>query len=413
MLAVIETHPVQYHAPVYQALQSRFGVPVTAIYGSDFSIAGYMDAEFGAKFAWDRDLLQGYDQLFLSRASQGGARNYDEVRAIGLDDALRKIAPKAVLLLGYSSRFDQSAFVQVKKMKYPILFRAETTDHARNRSFFKSTLRDYFLRSRYRNADSLLYIGAHSYQHYQRLKCPVEKLIFSPYCVDASTFSTDEADRSSMRPETRRRLGIDEEQVVILFSGKLSHRKGPDLILQSIKRLPSALRDRICVIFLGSGQMQDQLQQMTLESPQVRALFPGFQNQSQLSPFYHAADFLVLPSRTSETWGLVVNEALHHGLPCVVSEAVGCAPDLIDNKNTGMTFETDSVVSLASALDHVIHNMKHEAARLSCKQKANDYSVEKAAWGIAEAYKKAVAVNPGRRLGNHPNNRSESLQDQV
>src|SRR5687767_2861139 len=146
MLAVIETHPVQYHAPVYQTLQSRFGVPVTAVYGSDFSISGYMDAEFGAKFAWDRDLLQGYDQIFLSKVGQGGARNYDEVRANGLDAALQKLAPKALLLLGYSSSFDQSAFAYARKSKYPILFRAETTDHARDRSFFKSTLRDYFLR---------------------------------------------------------------------------------------------------------------------------------------------------------------------------------------------------------------------------------------------------------------------------
>ena len=47
MLAVIESHPVQYHAPVYRAVQRDFGVPVTAIYGSDFSVAGYRDREFG------------------------------------------------------------------------------------------------------------------------------------------------------------------------------------------------------------------------------------------------------------------------------------------------------------------------------------------------------------------------------
>ena len=52
MLAVIETHPIQYHAPLYRLLEQRFGVPVTAIYASDFSVRGYRDAEFGATFAW-------------------------------------------------------------------------------------------------------------------------------------------------------------------------------------------------------------------------------------------------------------------------------------------------------------------------------------------------------------------------
>jgi len=74
VLAVIETHPIQYHAPVYRALQGDFGVPVTAIYGSDFSIAGYHDVEFKSSFRWDADLLSGYASEFLSRADKGLAK---------------------------------------------------------------------------------------------------------------------------------------------------------------------------------------------------------------------------------------------------------------------------------------------------------------------------------------------------
>src|SRR2546425_4757453 len=66
-LVVIETHPVQYRTPVYRTLQQRYGVPVTVIYGSDFSVAGYHDCEFGNTFAWDGDLLSGYRSVFLSR----------------------------------------------------------------------------------------------------------------------------------------------------------------------------------------------------------------------------------------------------------------------------------------------------------------------------------------------------------
>src|SRR5919198_3738842 len=98
MLAVIETHPIQYHAPVYRALQGSFGVPVTAIYGSDFSVAGYRDQEFGATFAWDTDLLSGYQPLFLSRVAEGGARSVEQVSARGLKQALRLVAPSATLV---------------------------------------------------------------------------------------------------------------------------------------------------------------------------------------------------------------------------------------------------------------------------------------------------------------------------
>src|SRR2546426_6072137 len=82
-LLVIETHPIQYHVPVYRHLEQILGVPVTVVYGSDFSIAGYHDREFGAEVAWDTDLLSGYNAIFLARSSEGGARNDREVNTSG------------------------------------------------------------------------------------------------------------------------------------------------------------------------------------------------------------------------------------------------------------------------------------------------------------------------------------------
>src|SRR5215470_13434426 len=137
MLAVIETHPIQYHAPMYRILQRKYGVPTTAIYGSDFSVAGYMDREFGTDLAWDTDLLSGYNQVFLSRVSDGGARTFDGVSAKGLENILRKVAPKMALIVGYSPRFNQAAFYRAWRAQYPILFRGETTDHARGRNPIK------------------------------------------------------------------------------------------------------------------------------------------------------------------------------------------------------------------------------------------------------------------------------------
>lgn len=72
-LLILSTHPIQYQAPVYRALQTQFDIPTTVIYGSDFSVAGYHDREFGTQFAWDTDLLSGYSAVFLSRVAEGGA----------------------------------------------------------------------------------------------------------------------------------------------------------------------------------------------------------------------------------------------------------------------------------------------------------------------------------------------------
>jgi glycosyltransferase involved in cell wall biosynthesis len=392
MLAVIQSHPVQYHAPIYRELQAKFGIPVTAIYGSDFSVTDYIDREFGASFAWDTDLMSGYTQIFLSRVSEGGARAFEEVSARGLGEALWGIAPRVVLLLGYSPRFNQVAFYEAWRAGCRILFRGETTDHARNRTPIRTLARDSILRWLYGNSDRLLYVGERSYQHYRRLNCPDEKLVFSPYSVDIFPFELDESARARMRPAMRGNLGIGEGQIVLLFSGKLSHRKGPELILQALKCLSSDVRERVAVVFLGSGQLAEELRRLAREQPQVRVFFPGFQNQTQLSRYYHAADLLILPSREGETWGLVVNEALHHGVPCVVSDAVGCAPDLIESGITGYTFESGSLQSLASVLQQAFGLIGREDVRLSCRRKVSRYGVEDAARGIAEAYNQVVRL---------------------
>lgn len=385
-LVVMETHPIQYHAPIYRVLQQNLGIPVTAIYGSDFSVAGYRDPEFGETFAWDTDLMTGYTSLFLSRTSRGEARSTEEVPAWGIRRVLQKVTPGAVLLVGYSPRFHQMAFYQAWMAGCPILFRGETTDHALQRSTLKGWLRDRTLRWLYQRCAKLLYVGRRSYQHFKRLGCPDERLLSSPYCVDTDPFELDEPDRVRLRSATRQRLGITDTQTVLLFSGKLSLRKGPDLLLQAVKDLPPEIRQDIVVLFLGSGRLMEVLRGLAESAPPVNIHFLGFQNQTHLSQYYHAADLLVLPSRHSETWGLVVNEALHHGLPCVVSDAVGCAQDLIDVGVTGEVFGIGSSRSLVEAVQRALLLKDRPEIRQKCRQKVSHYTVEKAAEGIARAY---------------------------
>ena len=389
-LAIVETHPVQYHAPVYRELQKTWGIPVTAIYGSDFSVAGYRDREFGATFAWDTDLLSGYSSIFLDRVADGGAGSDAEVTTHGLREALRRAKPDAVMVLGYNPRFHRQAFFSARRLGCPILFRGETTDHAQSRGALKSWAREKALRWLYQRCAKLLYVGQRSLEHYRRYGCPADKLVFSPYCVDVTPFQYDEAARGRSRAATRSTLGVRGDKKVIVFSGKLSMRKGPDLLLRAIKQLPAETRDRMVVVFLGSGELQQALQALAKQSPAVSVHFLGFQNQTQLSPYYHAADLLALPSVVSETWGLVVNDALHHGLPCLVSTAVGCAPDLVESGVTGEVFATGSEASLADAIVKALPLTESNEVRVKCREKVGGYTIEKAAEGIARAYSAVV-----------------------
>jgi glycosyltransferase involved in cell wall biosynthesis len=396
-LAIIQTHPIQYHAPVYRCLQQDLGIPVTVCYGSDFSVAGYRDREFGTEFAWDTDLLSGYTSHFLARSMEGGARSAEQTSARNLGNFLSQIGPAAVLLTGYSPRFYRQALWKAWRFGRPILFRAETTDHARSRSPLKRAARDAFLKWVYGRCAALLYVGQQSRRHFVRLGCPESKLTFSPYCVPTDHYPADDVSHKSERARVRAELDLAEDRCAALFCGKLVPRKGPDLLIEAVRRLPQELQKKLTVMFLGDGELRSSLNQLADGASPVDCRFIGFQNQTRLGRYYHAADFLVLPSRESETWGLVVNEALHHGLPCVVSDNVGCAPDLITSGETGEIFAAGSTESLGAALERVIQRVGREETERCCKARVASYSVRAAAEGIAQAYWKVVGSKIDRR----------------
>ena len=80
------------------------------------------------------------------------------------------------------------------------------------------------------------------------------------------------------------------------------------------------------------------------------ASFVGFLNQSEISRAYVAADCLVLPSNATETWGLVVNEAMASGLPCIVSNTCGCAEDLVEPIRPDLCYPVGDIIALERAM---------------------------------------------------------------
>ncbi len=386
-LAIVETHPVQYHAPVWRHARAACGLPLSLIYGGDFSVRGYRDREFGASFQWEADLLAGYPSQVL----QPQAVDYESVTAAGLEAALDAMQPSALLSLGYHHPLDRAALRWAMKNKVPLIFRGETSDvpHSK-RVWWRAMLRDVMLRRLYRLCSACLYLGERSLRHYQRLGVPSERLIRSPYCVDDAAFQTGESARATLRAETRRSVDIPEEAWVLLFSGKLSSRKGVDLLPTAVRSLPEALRARIHLVFVGAGERRKALETALAEAPAVRCHFTGFVNQSGLSAWYHAADALVLPSLELETWGLVVNDALHHGVPAVVSEAVGCAPDLVISGQTGELCLPGDASSLAAALQRCAEwsLVDSLSVRERCRERVSHYTIAHAAEGLSQAWER-------------------------
>jgi glycosyltransferase involved in cell wall biosynthesis len=76
---------------------------------------------------------------------------------------------------------------------------------------------------------------------------------------------------------------------------------------------------------------------------------PGFKQYDDLPAYYGLAGAYIQAS-TTEQWGLVVNEAMAAGLPVIISNRCGCAPDLVEEGRNGYTFDPYDLDALAGLL---------------------------------------------------------------
>jgi glycosyltransferase involved in cell wall biosynthesis len=101
-------------------------------------------------------------------------------------------------------------------------------------------------------------------------------------------------------------------------------------------------------------------------------------NQSEIPLAYRSADLLVLPS-LHEPWGLVVNDVMNFGVPALVSNRVGCGPDLVVPGQTGDIFDASDESSLRRRL----HSLLEEPAELEAMGARARCHIDK--WGFAQA----------------------------
>ncbi|RDU95987.1 glycosyltransferase family 4 protein [Trinickia dinghuensis] len=191
--------------------------------------------------------------------------------------------------------------------------------------------------------DGYFGFGERSREYLMSLGAKRER-IFVP-CQAAALPRSFSPERALGERLAARRLG----RPVLLYVGRLSEEKSIDTLLDAFVRVWQAVPEATLRI-VGTGGLHDAL------AARVSALaldgavqFVGSLQDEPLSREYFGATCLVLASH-SEPWGLVVNEALNHGCPAVVSDRCGCVPELIVEGKTGLSFPAGDVDALARTL---------------------------------------------------------------
>lgn len=127
-----------------------------------------------------------------------------------------------------------------------------------------------------------------------------------------------------------------------IYVGRLAEVKNLKFLISVFNDFPDLTLD-----IVGFGPLEKELKAMA----GLNINFQGAVDNIALPSHYNKADVFILPSR-SETWGIVVEEALNNGLPVIVSDMVGCAEELV-NESNGLIFKSDDANSLKEAIKKI------------------------------------------------------------
>ena len=220
-------------------------------------------------------------------------------------------------------------------------------------------------------------------------KADASKMVVIPPGVNVSRFYPIPSDEAKMY------IGLQPEDRMILFVGRIEPLKGVDTLLEAMSCLQMKESRPVHLAIIG-GDPSASPEKMNAEMARLKNLcevlgldqsvvFLGVRDQDKLSYYYSAAEVVVMPSHY-ESFGMVALEAMACGTPVIASEVGGLAY-LVRDGETGFTIPAEEPEMLCEKLSWLLNDRElHDSMSARAVEYAQDYAWEKIARQIVEVY---------------------------
>lgn len=320
--------------------------------------------EFGGaskEYAWERpsaDQSLRHETLFPGRGShEVGYREFSSA----LSQCLDAFRPDAVAVPGWSGRGAFAALAWCCRARVPAVVMSESTAHDEKRTAWAEAVKRRYVRL----CTSALVGGSAHADYLRQLGMRAPRISLGYDAVDNDYFSkAAEREREAIAGGALTVEVQDLEAGAVqrvagpyfLASARFIAKKNLDRLMQAYAEYRQASQSSVGqtqawpLVILGDGPLKAELiARRAALGLRDSVLMPGFKQYNQLPSFYARAGAFVHAS-TVEQWGLVVNEAMASGLPVLVSERCGCAPDLVRHGVNGYRFGPEDVGQIAQTL---------------------------------------------------------------
>ncbi|MBL1150758.1 MAG: glycosyltransferase family 4 protein [Armatimonadetes bacterium] len=188
--------------------------------------------------------------------------------------------------------------------------------------------------------------------------------------------------------EARLRVGARQDEKMLLYVGRIAKEKNMDVLVHAAKLILDA-RDDARLWIVGDGPYRAQCQ-MLVRNLGIgdRVLFTGFVPRSEVSQYYIASDMFVFTSMT-ETQGLVIGEAMAHGVPAVAVHGGGASLAVEEDVNGFVV--PNSPRDFAECVLRILSNPSlHGRLSEGAKRSAKAFSMSDMCNQVLEVYESAI-----------------------
>lgn len=258
---------------------------------------------------------------------------------------LDKLKPDAVAINGWYEKSALAALQWCLSNKVPAIVMSESAAEDEKRVFFKEILKKKIVKL----FSAGLVGGTRHINYLVTLGMRRENIRLAYDVIDNDYFTTN-ADRIRGEKEMWQRKKGFPENFFLIVSRFIEKKNLPFVINAFSKYVAKAGAQAWHLYIIGDGHLKPDLQKLSAELGLEGLIhFEGFKQYDELPVYFGSANALIHAS-TSEQWGLVVNEAMASGLPVIVSERCGCAPELVHSGKNGYAFNPENMDELVQAM---------------------------------------------------------------
>jgi len=360
-----------YRIPVFNALARQKGIELHVIFLAE------TDPTQRQWLVYKDEIEFSYEVLPAWRRRWG---RWHILLNSGVWSALERFRPNSILCGGYNypAFWEALAWAKFHSTHFAAWIESTSRDQ-RNPSVLAAFIKRQFIR----NCSAFAVPGKSAFEYVRSMGVPGERIHTAPNAVDNRRFANLARPVREREGQCRAELRLPPRYFV--YAGRVTREKGVFHLLEAYTRLEPELRSQVGLVLVGEEAARNELMQDAEKIYPGTVVFPGFVQRDQLAAFYALAEALVFPT-LSDTWGLVVNEAMACGLPIIASDVAGCVADLVQDGKNGYVIPVANVGKLAEAMaafardSQLASRMGERSARL-----IEHFSPESCAAGLAAA----------------------------